>query len=101
MPLRRGHFFGYDRDRMALRFSMLNGDREVECQISAVAIDQLVGGPRGINVDRETQFLNLRDTIEQLTAAKFDSNVVVSDGIVRIFAKDITKAVRDDVGLPG
>ena len=54
----------------------------------------------GINVDRETQFSSLRDTIEWLTSAKFDANAVVS-GVVRIFAKDITKAVKDDVCLTG
>jgi hypothetical protein len=79
---------------------MLNGDQEVECQISAAAIDHLVGGPRGINVDRETQFSNLRDIIELLASAKFDANAVVGD-VVRIFAKDITKAVKDELGLIG
>jgi hypothetical protein len=100
MPLTRGRIFGYEKERLTFRFSMLNGDQEVECQISTAAIDHLVGGPRGINVDRETQFSSLRDTIEWLTSAKFDANAVVS-GVVRIFAKDITKAVKDDVCLTG
>src|SRR5271169_132382 len=54
MPLTRGSILGYDNARMAFGFSMLNGAEEVQCQISAAAIDELVGGPRGSYVDRDT-----------------------------------------------
>jgi hypothetical protein len=86
---------------MTIRFSMFNGEEEIECQISTVAIDQLVGGARGFSVDREAQFSHLRDTIESVASAKFDTAAVVDGGSVRIFAKDIAKAVRDDFGLTG
>jgi hypothetical protein len=67
------------------------------CQISAAAIDELVGGPRGSYVDRETQFAQLRETIEGLASAKFDAGTVVRGSILRIFAKDIPKTItRDD-----
>jgi hypothetical protein len=98
MPLTRGHILGYDNERMAFRFSMLNGGEEVECQISAAAIDELVGGPRGGYLDREVQFMQLREAIESLASAKFDTGTVVR--ILRIFAKDIPKAIRrDDLSL--
>jgi Protein of unknown function (DUF1488) len=96
MPLTRGHILGYDNERMAFGFSMFNGGEEVQCQISAAAIDELVGGPRGSYVDRETQFSQLRETIESLASAKFDTGTIVRGGILRIFAKDIPKAIRRD-----
>ena len=96
MPLTRGRILGYDNERMAFRFSMLDVGEEVECQISAAAIDELVGGPRGRYVDRETQFSQLRETIESLASAKFDAGTIVRGSILRIFAKDIPKAIRRD-----
>jgi Protein of unknown function (DUF1488) len=89
MPLTPGRILGYDNERMAFGFSMLNGSEEVECQISAAAIDELVGGPRGTSVDRGTQFSLLRETIESLASTKFDTSPIVRGSVLRIFAKDI------------
>jgi hypothetical protein len=100
MALTRGRIVGYDKERMAFRFSMLNGAEEVDCQISAAAIDELVGGPRR-GVDRETQFSQLRDTVERLASIKFDNSAVVGGSVVRIFAKDIGKSSRNDLGATG
>ena len=100
MPLTRGRVLGYDNERMAFRFSMLDGSEEFECQISAAAIDALVGGPRGVYADRDTQFSQLRETIESLASDKFDTGTIVRGGIIRIFAKDIPKAIpRDNCSL--
>jgi hypothetical protein len=99
MPLTRGRILGYDNERMAFGFSMLNGVEEVVCQISAVAIDELVSGPGGNFVDRESQFSTLRETIESLASAKFDTGTIVRGSTLRIFAKDIRKYARDDFGL--
>jgi hypothetical protein len=96
MPLTRGRILGYDNERMAFGFSMLNGSEEVECQISAAAMDELVGGPRGSYVDREAQFSLLRETIESLASGKFDASTIVSSSMLRIFAKDMPKATRRD-----
>jgi Protein of unknown function (DUF1488) len=102
MPLTRGSILGYNNERMAFGFSMLNGAEEVQCQISAAAIDELVGGPRGSYVDRETQFAQLRETIEALASDKFDTGAVVRGMVVRVFAKDISKGIRrNDFGLTG
>jgi hypothetical protein len=98
MPLTRGRIFGYDSQRMMFKFSMFDGSEDVECHISAAAIDALVGGPRGHQVDREAQFGHLRETIEGITSAKFETCPRVRGSILRIFAKDIPKAGwRDDV----
>jgi len=94
MPLTRGRIFGYDNSRMAFRFSMLDGGEEVECQISAAAMADLVGGPR------ETQFSRLRETIEGLASTKFDTAKTVRGGILQIFAKDVPKARRNDESRP-
>jgi hypothetical protein len=106
MPLTRGRILGYDSERMVFGFSMLNGAEQVQCQISAAAIDELVGGPRGVYADRETQFSQLRETIESLASAKFDAGTKIPGSILRIFAKDISKTIRRDdlasrVGSPG
>jgi Protein of unknown function (DUF1488) len=99
MPLTPGYILGYDNERMVFRFSMLYGDEKVECQISAAALDELVGGPRGSFVDRQTQFSQLRPTIESLASAKFEAGTVVRGTTLRIFAKDIPKAIpQDDFG---
>ena len=82
MPLTRGQMFGYDKQRMAFGFSMLNGGEEVQCQISAAAMDELVGGPRVSYLDRETQFSQLRETIERLASAKFDTGAIVPGGVL-------------------
>ena len=75
---------------------MLDGSEHIECQISMAAIDDLVGGPRGHHVDRESQFAKLRDTIEGIASAKFDIRTIVRGGVLRIFAKDIPKAMSRD-----
>jgi hypothetical protein len=62
----------------------------VECQISAAAMDDLVGGARGTLADREAQVLSLREAIESIASAKFHSGTMVKSGLVRIFAKDIS-----------
>jgi hypothetical protein len=67
MPLTRGRIFGYDNSRMAFRFSMLDGGEEVECQISAAAIADLVGGPRDSCLDRETQLSAVKNDPERRT----------------------------------
>jgi hypothetical protein len=91
MPLTRGRILGYDSARMTFGFTMLNGGHEVGFQISAAAIDKLVGGPRGCHVDRERQFSLLRETIERVASDEFSSDAFARAGVLRIFAKDIRK----------
>ena len=65
MTLTRGSIGGYEYDRMVLKFSMLDGAREVPCAVSGSAMDDLERVPRTAPEQREQQFLRLRDRIEQ------------------------------------
>jgi hypothetical protein len=64
MALARGTIRGYEDDRMVLLFSMMDGDREVRCAVSASAMDDLEHVPRTPANQREEQFVRLRDCIE-------------------------------------
>ena len=46
MPLTRGRIVGYDDERLAFGFTMLNDGETVDCQISDAAMDEL-GGVKG------------------------------------------------------
>jgi hypothetical protein len=43
MPLTRGEIVGYDSERLAFKFTMLNAGEIVYCQISDAALDELAG----------------------------------------------------------
>lgn len=45
MPLTQGRIVGYDNERLAFKFTMLNGDGTINCQISDAALDELVVAP--------------------------------------------------------
>jgi hypothetical protein len=92
MPLTQGRILGYDAERMAFQFTMLNTGETVECTISGAAMDQLSGTRGTLPAEREAQFLLLRETIERITSDNFDSETPVKGGVVRIFAKHIRSA---------
>ena len=71
MALTRGHFLGYEFDRMVILFSMVDGQREIPCAISTSAMDDLEGVARSMPDQREAQFMRLRDRIEERAARKF------------------------------
>ena len=71
MTLARGNIGGYEYDRMVLKFSMMDGAREVPCAVSASAMDDLERVPRTPPEQREEQFVRLRDRIEQCASRKF------------------------------
>jgi hypothetical protein len=88
MPLMRGRILGYDANRMAFQFTMLNDKGEtVECEISSAAMDELAGKKGTLPAEREPQFLRLRESIERIASDNFDSASVVRGAVVRIFAK--------------
>jgi Protein of unknown function (DUF1488) len=92
MPLVRGRILGYDADRMAFEFTMLNKDQTVPCEISSAAMDELAGKRGTLPAEREAQFLRLRETIERIASDNFDSDAAVRGAVVRIFAKHIRSA---------
>ena len=71
MTLARGNFGGYEFNRMVVQFSMMDGAREIQCAVSASAMDDIEHVSRTAPDQREQQFLRLRDRIEQRAAEKF------------------------------
>jgi uncharacterized protein DUF1488 len=71
MTLIPGRFIGYEYDRMVVRFSMLDGAREVPCAISTSAMDDLEGPVRAKAEQREAQFIRLRERIEACADGKY------------------------------
>lgn len=91
MPLTRHRILGHDIDRLAFRFTMLNGTDTVECQISDAALDELAGSKGTESMARQPQFLALRDTVEDIASAIFENAPHVRGQIVRIFTKHVRK----------
>jgi hypothetical protein len=91
MPLTRGRIVGYDTERLAFGFTMLNDGEMVECQISDAAIDELAGVRGTPSIARQAQFLALRDSIERIASDLFDSSPIVKGSVIRIFTKHIRK----------
>jgi Protein of unknown function (DUF1488) len=71
MALTRGSFGGYEFDRMVVRFSMVDGEREIPCAVSTSAMDDLEKLAGTKSDQREAQFMRLRDQIEERAACKF------------------------------
>ena len=91
MPLTRGRIGGYDSERLAFGFTMMNGDQEIECQISDAALDELAGTRGTASMARQAQFVALRDAVEQIASDIYDSSPVVRGATIRIFTKHIAK----------
>ncbi|MCC8941955.1 DUF1488 family protein [Bradyrhizobium sp. Arg68] len=91
MPLTRGRIGGYDSERMAFGFTMMNGDQEIECQISDAAMDELAGTRGTPSMARQAQFVALRDAVERIASDIFESGPMVRGATVRIFTKHIPK----------
>jgi len=71
MALTRGNFVGYEFDGKVVLFSMIDGEREIQCAISTSAMDDLEKPERIKPDQREAQFMRLRDQIEERAACKF------------------------------
>jgi hypothetical protein len=91
MPLTRGQIVGYDHERLAFRFTMMNADETVDCQISDAAMAELIGAVGSPHRVREAQFLAHREAIENLASELFDAAGAVRGSAVRIFSKHILK----------
>jgi hypothetical protein len=92
MPLARGQPLGFDDQRMAFKFTMLDGENTVECLISGAAMDDLAGSIGTSSSDRQAQFLRHRDEIERIASAMFDDRAPALKGlVVRIFSKHLGK----------
>jgi hypothetical protein len=94
MPLTRCSIIGYDVGRMKFRFTMLRPDgKTVDCEISGAALDYMIGTKGGSIAERNSQFVQLRDKIEQIASDLFERNVTDQ---VRIFAKHVDLPLRNN-----
>jgi hypothetical protein len=91
MPLIRDRMVGHDEERLAFKFTMLNGDETVECQISDAAMDELAGVKGTESIARQAQFLALRDAVERIASDIFDEAPRFKGYSVRIFTKHIRR----------
>jgi hypothetical protein len=91
MPLTRGRVIGHDGERLAFKFTMLNGEEAVDCQISDAAMDELAGVKGTESLARQAQFVTLRDVVERIASDMFDAAPPVKGYVVRIFTKHIPK----------
>ena len=89
MPLTRGRIVGYDDERLAFTFQMMNADEAVECRISDAAMDQLIGTKGTESVARQALFLAHRDQIERIASDLYDSSPAVKGAVIRIFTKHV------------
>ena len=104
MPLTRDRIIGHDNERLAFRFTMLNNEVTVECQISDAAMDELAGVKGTESIARQAQFLALRDAVESIASDIFDKGPVVKGQVVRIFTKHVRtdpSSSKTTSGLPG
>lgn len=74
MTLVSGAFQSYDFDRMVVMFTMMDDGRVVSCAISTSAMDDLEKSVGTKAVQREAQFLRLREPIETRAARKFSDD---------------------------
>ena len=87
----RDRIIGHDLERLAFRFTMLNGDETVECQISDAAMDELAGVKGTESLARQAQFMTLRDTVERIASDMFDEAPAVKGYVVRIFTRHLQR----------
>ena len=88
MPLQRGEVQGYDFDRMAVEFTMLNQGKVIMCAIGTAAMDN-IEGTRDVRPDqRIDQFMRLRDVIEERASRKFFEEQVQADRPVVLRSND-------------
>ncbi|MES1149101.1 MAG: DUF1488 family protein [Bradyrhizobium guangdongense] len=91
MPLTRDKIIGHDIERLAFRFTMLDNNETVQCQISDAAMDDLAGMKGTETSARQAQFISLRDTVERIASDLYDEAPRFKGYVVRIFTKHLEK----------
>ena len=90
MPLTPYELLGHDEERLAFRFSMLNDDQVVLCQISDAALDEPTGTKGTEPIARMAQFLSLAaKKSNKPPHGLFDEGPARRGSVVRIFARHI------------
>jgi hypothetical protein len=91
MPLQRGDVQGYDYNRMAVEFTMLNLGKTIPCAISTAAMDDLEGRHDLKAEQRLDQFMRLREVIEEQASRKFFEELAQADRPVVLRSNDFLK----------
>jgi hypothetical protein len=91
MPLTRDKIIGHDIERLAFRFTMLDNNETVQCQISDAAMDDLAGMKGTETSARQAQFISLRDTVERIASDLYDEAPRFKGYVVRIFTKHLER----------
>ncbi len=86
MLLQRGEVRGYDFDRMAVEFTMLDQGKVIPCSVSTAAMDGLEGR-RDVKSDQRVD-LRLRDVIEERASRKFFEDQAQADRPVVLRSND-------------
>ena len=74
MSLQRGEVKGYDFNRMAVEFTMLNQGKIILCAISTATMDDLEGRRDLKAEQRVEQFMRLREVIEERASRSFSKS---------------------------
>jgi hypothetical protein len=88
MPLQQGQVLGYDFNRMAVEFTMLDGGRVISCAISTAALDDLESNTSVKAEGRVDQFVRLRTVVEECAEKKFSAGFVEAGGRVVLRSVD-------------
>ena len=95
MSLTRGEAVGYDAELMAFKFTMRNGERIVQCQISHAALSDLAcHGSRAAARDLPAEFEAHRELIEAIASAQFDQTSNRDTYLVNIYAKHVSNSAK-------
>jgi len=74
---------------MAFLFTMTDGAKMVDCEISSSALDDLDGVKGTWPDEREAQFMRLREVVERVASYLFKRQGRSTAARVRIFSKDV------------
>ena len=90
MALQRGEVQGYNFNRMAVEFTMVNQGKVVPCSISTAAMDDLEGRRDVKSDQRIDQFMRLREIIEERASRKFFEEQAQADRPVVLRSNDFS-----------
>jgi hypothetical protein len=90
MPLERGEVQGYNFNRMAVEFTMVNQGKVVPCSISTAAMEDLEGRRDVKSDQRIDQFMRLREIIEERASRKFFEEQAQADRPVVLRSNDFS-----------
>lgn len=89
--LEQGEVHGYDFNRMVVEFTMVNQGKVILCAISSAAMDGLEGRRDVTPEERVSQFMRLREVIEERASHKFFEEKVQAGRAVVLRSNDFPR----------